>query len=124
MSVDELLLKVDELDTAELDRLADRVHWLRARKKAPVLEPQETELLMQINRALPPESHHRYQTLAQKRDGETLTEEEHQELIQLSDRMELLGAQRIQALAQLADLRQISLLQVMEDLGVQGAGFA
>lgn len=124
MSVDELLLKVDELDTTELDRLADRVHWLRARKKAPVLEPRETELLIEINRALPAESHQRYQTLAQRRSEETLTEVEHQELIQLSDRMELLGAQRIQALAQLADFRQISLLQVMEDLGIQGAGFA
>ena len=124
MSVDELFLKVDELDTADLDRLADRVYWLRARKKAPVLAPPETELLMKINRAPSPESHHRYQILAQKRDGETLTEGEHQELIQLSDRMELLGAQRIQALAQLADLRQISLLQVMADLGIQGAGFA
>jgi hypothetical protein len=37
--------------------------------------------------------------------------------------MELFGVERLEALAKLADLRQVSLLQLMDDLGIHGAGF-
>jgi hypothetical protein len=49
MSVDELLLAVDDLSEPDFESLVSRVLWLRARRKASVLEPAETQLLLQIN---------------------------------------------------------------------------
>jgi hypothetical protein len=123
MSVDELLLAVDDLSEPDFESLVSRVLWLRARRKASVLEPAETELLLQINQVIPPELHEQYLSLRDKRDDESLTEQEHQELLSISDQMELFGVERLEALAKLADLRQVSLLQLMDDLGIHGAGF-
>jgi hypothetical protein len=123
MSVDELLRAVDDLSEPEFDQLVDRVLWIRARRKAPVLEPAETELLQEINQGISAELHQHYQALREKRDDEVLTEEEHTELIQISNRIEMLGEKRLEALAKLADIRRIPLLKLMDDLGIQGASF-
>ena len=123
MSVDELLKAVDELSEPDLEDVLDRVLWLRARRKAPVLPPGETQLLLEINQGIPPELLQRYQVLREKRDDEILTEVEHEELLRLSDRIEVLGAKRLEALAKLADLRQVPLVQLMADLGIPGASF-
>jgi hypothetical protein len=123
MSVDELLLAVDDLSEPDFESLVSRVLWLRARRKASVLAPAETELLLHINQVIPPELHEQYLSLRDKRDDESLTEQEHQELLRISDQMELFGVERLEALAKLADLRQVSLLQLMDDLGIHGASF-
>jgi histidyl-tRNA synthetase len=123
MSVDELLNAVDELSEPDLEHVFDRVLWLRARRKAPVLEPEETQLLLEINRGLPTVLLQRYQVLRERREDETLTEAEYEELLQLSDQIEVLGANRLEALAKLADLRQVPLVQLMDDLGIQSANF-
>jgi hypothetical protein len=124
MSIDELLSAANQLSEPDLEILVNQVLLLRARRKAPVLPAQEAALLVQINQGVPLDLHQRYQALAEKRDAETLTEVEYQELLALSDRIEILAAQRVEALAQLAQLRQVSLLQVMEDLGIQSASYA
>jgi hypothetical protein len=123
MSVDELLRAVDDLSELEFEQLVDRLLWLRARRKAPILEPTETELLLEINQGIPAELHQHYQVLRDKRDDENLTKEEHTELIQISDRIEMLGVKRLEALTKLADIRQIPLLKLMDDLGIKGASF-
>jgi hypothetical protein len=64
-----------------------------------------------------------YQILLQKRDAETLTDSEHDRLIQLSTQIEQIGAQRLEALADLAQLRQVSLLDLMETLGIQPVSY-
>lgn len=123
MSVDELLSAVNELSEPDLEHVFGRVLWLRARRKAPVLPPEETHLLLEINQAIPPELLQYYQALREKRDNDSLSDAERADLLRCSDQIELLGAQRLAALAQLADLRQVPLLQLMDDLGIQGASF-
>lgn len=123
MSVDELLNAVGELSEPELEDVFDRVLWLRARRKAPVLPPEETQLLLEINQGIPPELLQRYHVLREKRDDEILSEVEHEELLRLSDRIEVLGAERLKALATLTDWRQVPLVQLMADLGIPGASF-
>jgi len=54
-----------------------------------------------------------------KRDTETLTDDEYETLSTLSDRIEVLVASRAGALVQLANLRQIPLIQLMDNLGIQ-----
>jgi hypothetical protein len=124
MSIDELLSAANQLSEPDLEILVNQVLLLRARRKAPVLPAAEAELLVEINQGVPPDLQQRYQVLAEKRDAETLTETEYQELLALSDRIEILAAQRVEALAKLAQLRQVSLLQVMDDLGIASASYA
>jgi hypothetical protein len=123
MSVDELLSAVDDLNEKELEHLVRRVLWIQARRKAPILEPEETQLLLEINRGIPTELSQRYQILRDRRDDEDLTESEQSEIIRLCDEMENIGVKRLEALTRLADLRQVPLLQLMSDLGIQGAGY-
>ncbi len=60
-----------------------------------------------------------YYALIDKRQTETLTADGHHRLIEISDQIEALNVERIQALVQLAALRQQSLDDVMEDLGIK-----
>ena len=123
MSIDELLSAANQLSEPDLEILVNQVLLLRARRKVPVLPTAEAELLLQINQGVPPDLHQCYRALSEKRDAETLTEAEYQELLAFSDRIEILAAQRVEALAKLAQLRQVSLLQVMDDLGIESPSY-
>ncbi len=57
--------------------------------------------------------------LEAKRQQDTLTETERQELITLNDIAEQKNVERMAALAKLAQLRQISLPDLMEQLGIK-----
>ncbi len=85
----------------------------------PVLEQAtESDLLQQINIGFSADTWAQYHTLIAKRHAETLSPEEHEALIQLSDRLEKLNADRIQALIQLANLRNQPLSDLMQTLGI------
>jgi hypothetical protein len=122
MSVDELLKAVDNLSEPDLDHLVDRALFVRARRKANVLTTEETVLLSAINQGIPSKLHDRYEILLEKRDDETLTEAEYAEILDISDQIEAFGVKRIEALAKLATLRQLPLLKLMDDLGIQSPG--
>jgi hypothetical protein len=102
MSVDELLKAVDNLSEPDLENLLNRTLFVRARR-----------------RGIPAEINNRYEILADKRDEETLMESEYQELLDIADQIEVSGVKRLEALVKLAELRQVPLLQLMTDLGIQ-----
>lgn len=118
MSLDELLTAANQLSESDLERLLQEVAVLRAQRKANVLPIEEARLLYKINQGVPTELSTQYQTLRTKREAETLTEDEYQTLIQLSNQIEQLGAQRLEALANLAQLRRVSLPQLIETLAI------
>ncbi|WP_242042048.1 STAS/SEC14 domain-containing protein [Alkalinema sp. FACHB-956] len=119
MSLDELIKAAHQLDETDLDKLLQQVITLRTQRKAHVLPAEEAHLLDQINQPLPAELRAQYQALRVKREAETLTEAEYQTLIQLSCQIEDFAAQRLAALASLAQLRQVSVSEIMEALGIQ-----
>ena len=119
VSLTELLQAANELDELDLEVLVDQVLILRAQRKSSVLSEDETRLLLQINEGVPEEIHQQYRALVGKRDAEMLTAEESEELLALSDRIEVLAAVRAGALVQLANLRQVPLMQLMDDLEIQ-----
>jgi hypothetical protein len=84
----------------------------------PHLPQEETELLEQINRGLPPETWARYQALKEKRDARTLSPEEHSELLALTNEVELWNARRLELVLALARLRQVPLRAMMDELGL------
>lgn len=81
-------------------------------------EATESDLLKQINIGFPTEVWAQYHHLITKRQAETLSAEEHAQLIEFSDRLEKLNVDRIQALIQLAQLRNQTLSDLMQTLGI------
>ena len=116
-----LLQAIKQFDRDELSTFVDDILALRAQSRAPVLGRDETELFQRINRWLSAEGQARRAILLEKLEDETLTEAEHAELLRLNEQAEMLNAQRIEALSQLATLRLTTLPQVMRDLGVGSA---
>ena len=66
---------------------------------------------------------HRYDELIARRDTRTLMPEERQELLRLTDQVELLEAERMKHLIDLAKLRQVSLDEIMKQLGLPSLSY-
>ncbi|MCC5670908.1 hypothetical protein LC653_45985 [Nostoc sp. CHAB 5784] len=79
----------------------------------------EAELLLKINQGIPSDTQNHYNELLSKREAENITSNEYRELLNLTEQIEKLQAQRIEYLAELARLRGISLIALMENLGIQ-----
>jgi hypothetical protein len=124
MSLDELIQAANELNELDLDQLLQQVVAMRARRQTPILPEAELLLLQQINQSIPTDRRRQYQQLREKREAETLTPTEHNLLIELSKQIENLGAKRLEALARLAQLRQVSLNSLMETLGIPNLNYA
>ena len=124
VSSDRLLEAIGQMDLAELDRLVPRVIAIRAQRRAPRLSQRESELLTKINRGLPINVQTRLNALIAKRQAETLTPNEHKELLRLIERSEKAEAARVEALARLAQLRSISLTTLMHNLGIKAPAYA
>lgn len=119
LSTDELLKAVGQLSRPELEQFAVQIITLRAQRRAPSLSQAEAELLLKINQGLPPEVQKRYNELVVKRRAESLTPDEYDELLRLTDQAENLEARRMEYLAELARLRQTSLVKLMKNLGIR-----
>lgn len=116
---DELWQVVEQLNLPDLEKFSRQTSSLLARRRTPVLSQQESTLLQTINQsAISPDEQEVFDALLVKRQAETLTTSEHQELIALTDRLEELNVQRLDALVKLAHLRQVSLMVLMEQLGI------
>jgi hypothetical protein len=124
MSIDELIKAANQLNETDLNQLLHQIVVLRARRKTTILPEEEAELLLKINQGIPSDLRTSYQILREKREAETLDDQEYESLIQLSNQIEQMGAQRLEALANLAQLRQVSLLDLMETLGIQPVNYA
>lgn len=121
-SEDDLLHVVAGLDKKEFERFVTKVLALQAQRRTQLLTTREADLLQQINLGISPATWQRYEELKAKRRALTLTDDEHAELIAISDQIEIANARRIGALIQLADLRQTSLEALMAKLGIQQPG--
>lgn len=124
VSPEQLLKAVEQMPSEELNVFVTQVLAIRARRDAPAIPPGESELLERINRGVPSELQKRYGELAAKRDAGSLAADEYHELLQLSDEMERLNAKRVEALAELARLRQTSLPELMHALGIEAPSHA
>ena len=115
----QLVQAVERLSPAELEHFVDEVAALRARRQAPMLSEDESDLFAIINEALPDADRQRLAALIEKRSNERLTPGEHSKLLELQQRLEALHAARVKALADLARLRGVTLTTVMEQLDVR-----
>jgi hypothetical protein len=72
-----------------------------------------------IRQELSLEVRKRYSELIAKRDAETLTPTEYDELLRLTDDVENWQAQRLGYLAELADLREMPFRALVKQLGIK-----
>jgi hypothetical protein len=92
------------------------------RQSSPVVSKRETELLGRINAGLSEHQARRLESLDAQRADQTLTPEEHAELLSLVDECERLAVDRAEALVELARLRGATVQSLMNDLGLGVAG--
>jgi len=98
LSTDILIEAASQLSADELERFAEQVMLLRARRKAPSLSHEEAMLLQKINAGVPNDVQQRFNQLRNKLESETIQPQEHQELLTLVEEIENIEAQRIQYL--------------------------
>lgn len=110
---------VARLDLPELERFASDVNSLVARRKAPYLPQREAALLRKINRGVAPAVRQRYTELHARLLDETLSDEEHNELLSLVEIIEKADADRLKHLLKLAQLRSTTLDALMDQLGIR-----
>lgn len=123
VSSEDLLQAVKQLEPSELDGFVLQVLSLRAHRKAPGLTKTEAELLLTINRGVPSDIQKRYDHLIGKRRAENLLPAEYDELLQLTDQVERLDAERMEALAALAGIRETSLTALMKQLQIPAPAY-
>ena len=124
LPTDELLKAVGKLSQPDLEQFVAQVIALRAKRQSPSLSRTESELLLKINQGVPAEIHRRYNRLIAKRRAETLTVNEHAELLRLTKQIEKLEAHRIESLAELARLRNLTLTALMKQLNIRKPRYA
>jgi hypothetical protein len=88
----------------------------------PVLSKEETALFEKINVGLPASTWDRFNELRDRLDAETLTPEEHAELMSITYNMETIHAERLGHVLELAQLRGRTLDQMMAELGMVSPG--
>lgn len=119
IELDAVMNGVAQLDTPNLERFARQVNMLLARRKTTHLSERETELLQRINQEPPAAQQQRYRELDTKRRAETLNPLEHQELLALLAANEQSDGERLRCLIELAQLRGVSLDDLMLSLGIK-----
>jgi hypothetical protein len=96
---------------------------VNGRSDVPHLSYEESDLLQKINQGLPTETWEKYDVLREKFRAETLTPEEHAELIAISNQIEIAHARRMEYLVELSRLRQVPLRKLMKQLGIVSPGY-
>jgi len=117
VSTRDLLRAVAQLSPTELEQFVTEVLALRAQRTSS--GTPEPELLQRLRQVLPDEVRQRYRALIAKRRDGALTAEEQAELLRLTDEVEKGDAERVRVLGQIAQRRNQSLTDVMQDLGIQ-----
>jgi hypothetical protein len=93
-------------------------HVQRSAGTSAHLPHEEAELLSRIGEGLPTSTWTRHRELVGKCQDETLTSEEQQELIALSDTIEEWNAERLALVAELAKHRGVPFDELMKTLGL------
>lgn len=119
IETEQLMTAALQLPPLELDQLLARLQAVRGKRKSSSLSLPEAQLMRQINQGAPVEIQQRYDTLKRKRRRQKLTRAEQQELLSLSKQLEQLDVERLRLIAELAQIRRVSLPELMQQLGLE-----
>lgn len=105
VSSDQLLRALESMPLSELRRFAAQVDAILKNRQAPRISQAESQLLIEINRGLPPDMRSRLDDLLADQEADSLTDSEHDELLYLTNQLEAYDVHRIQLIGELARLR-------------------
>ena len=106
---------IDRLPTERLTAVVQLLEFL-AEPSQQTIASQEASLLQIIQHCLPVEEHKRLKSLRDRGEWSQLTEAEQQELIGYEDLLDQQRVERLEALIQLAKLRNIDLTILNHEL--------
>jgi len=118
-NVDEILNGIAQLEKSDLELFLKKVAILVAKRKAPSLSQEETKLFMVINKTFPKKLETRYQELSQKMNFGKISEKEHQDLLKIVKKKEQQDVERLGALIKLSQIREVTLDELMDELGIK-----
>ena len=119
MDAQTLLKDVAQMPLPEIERFVQSVHALITQRKSTDKTYQDRLLLRKINETiLGATKTKRYQLLVQKLEAETISDSEYKEFMQLAEQEEVIRYERLTYLVELAQIRSITLPQLMENLGL------
>lgn len=110
--------EVERLDNRSLDAFINHILSIRIQRRTSDKEKEEAILLRKINKSLSIEQIERFRTLNEKRIENEITEEEYTELGLLIEKIEKLNVTRLKYLISLAQLRNITVKELMNQLGI------
>jgi len=84
---------------------------------------REAELLLQINLGLSESEWQEYFTLLRKQDEQVLDPSEHERVTEVASFLEIANAKRIQALIQLATMRETTLDALMDEFDISSIDY-
>ncbi len=118
ISTEQIIAAVNHLSLPELDQVFDTVLTARAERLAPAPSSVEEPLLKRAKQGRPAEFQARFNALKAKRADGTINGVEYAELTQLADQAEILHAERMEAIGELARLRGRRLPEMIAELGL------
>jgi hypothetical protein len=119
MDAQTLLKDVSQMPLLEMERFVQSVNALITQKKTTDKTYRERFLLGKINQTvLAKEKIERYQLLVRRLEVETISDVEYTEFMALTDLEEQIRLERMTYLLELAQLRSITLPQLMTNLGL------
>ena len=119
MDAQTLLKDFSQMPLDEIERFAQSLNALITQKKSTDKTYQDRVLLKKINQTVLGEiKTKRYQLLVQKMEMETISDLEYNEFMQLAENEEAIRYERLKYLVELAQLRSITLPQLMDNLGL------
>lgn len=103
----------------ELEKLVGDVLAIRAERIAPHITGEESKLLRTIQKTLPKKDLRRMKELQILRDSENLSQDGFSELAELIEKLEILHAERMNAVSSLAELRGITFQNALQQIGLR-----
>jgi len=118
LTVEHLMAAVKQLSPTEWHEFRQQLAAWQAQSGAQQATEAELVLCIKANSRLPAATQRRFNRLRRKRQAETLTPAEAEELQTLWQRVEAMNGVRLQALTTLAQRRGTDVSTLMHDLGV------
>jgi hypothetical protein len=116
ISPEQVLSAVAKMSEGDLDAFVGQILQIRGQRQAPNVSAAEADLLQKITHCIPQKLQTRFNELVKQRQANTIDDASLQELRDLSNQIENLEADRIRQLAQLAQLRSVSIEDLIQQL--------
>lgn len=119
VGIDDLVQRLAQLDEAELASFFVSLNEKMNGYPQVQRFSQETLLLHKIKHVIPASVLRQYRNLRKKAHQQTISEKEKQELLLISDFIEIKTVEKINLLAELAQLRKVSFPEILQQFTIQ-----